>query len=227
MILFGGVLSLWALARSGYETALVIACAFVLFPGALALVTRFRTQRIKAVQVQFLAGGVAPLASSATQPAEMVRDSRYPERPRRVRLSWRGWVYSAGVSALLVALIFFFSLIFRDDPVSIQTGKGLLVLACFSFYTVLCIWFFRNRWTEHGLLSEGRYASGVVLEQQEQSRSLPRISYSFRDFGGRGVRAKVTDFSRQLYEGMPVSVFYDEADPAKSVALESSLFSID
>ncbi|MGB9463458.1 MAG: hypothetical protein WCA94_21440, partial [Candidatus Acidiferrum sp.] len=169
-----------------------------------------------------------PLTSFVAHTQETAaRDSLYAERPRRVRLSWRGWLYFTGAGVLSVILTFFLSVILRDEALSFYTGTSLIPLAFFGFYVLLCFSFLRNRWKERGLLSDGRYAHGVVLEQQDRPKSMPRICYSFRDFTGHGLAAKATDFSNHLYEGMPVSVFYDESDPARSVALESSLFRID
>lgn len=228
VILFGIVLSLLALVRSGLGAALLVACGFIVFPGAFALLTRYRMRQIEQIPILYLGAGAAPLASfTANAPETAASDSQYIARPRRVRVSWRGWLYSTGVSALLLTLIFLLHLILRDERATIYSGKGLFVVASFGFYALLCISFFNNRWKERRLLSDGRYAHGVVIEQQERSKSLPRICYSFHDFSGRGFAAKVTDFSRHLYEGMPVSVFYDESDPAKSITLEGSLFRVD
>ena len=56
------------------------------------------------------------------------------------------------------------------------------------------------------------------------SRSMPRITYAFRDSLGRWFQKKVTDSTHGLFEGMPVTIFYDDKEPSRSMALESSLF---
>jgi Protein of unknown function (DUF3592) len=226
-MLFGVALSLVALARVGWQASLLVACAFVLFPGVSAWLTQIRIHGIRAIQHRFPVDVTTFSAAIGAQAPEKLRDVQYMERPRRVRLRPRGWLYSLGVAAFALALIYLPHLIFRDEPVSRHSGKGLLVIAAFVFYFFLCVSYFRNRWREYRLLSDGRPTNGFVLEQHERSRSLPQISYAFRDLGGRESRAKVTDFSRQLFEGMPVTVFYDEADPVKSVTLEGSLFRVD
>ncbi|HKD51298.1 MAG TPA: hypothetical protein VKB90_10880 [Candidatus Acidoferrum sp.] len=53
---------------------------------------------------------------------------------------------------------------------------------------------------------------------------MPRIIYAFRDSLGRWFQKKVTDFTHGLFEGMPVTIFYDDKEPSRSMALESSLF---
>ena len=63
-----------------------------------------------------------------------------------------------------------------------------------------------------------------VLAQQDMRRSMPRIIYAFRDSLGRSFQKKVTDSTHGLFEGMPVTIFYDEKEPSRSMALESSLF---
>jgi hypothetical protein len=228
VVILGAVLSLWALVRSGSGFALLVACGFVVFPGAFAGLTRYRIRQIGSAPIQHVGVSATPLASFVAHASETsARDSQYAGRPRRVRLSWRGWLYFVGMGVLSVVLTLFFSVILRDESLSFRSGTSFIPLAFFGFYVLLCFSFFRNRWAERGLLSEGRYAHGIVLEQQERQKSMPRICYSFRDFTGRGFAARGTDFSRHLYEGMPVSVFYDESEPARSVALESSLFRID
>jgi hypothetical protein len=222
--IFGMLFSLFVSFKAGIDDALLVASAFVLFPCVLAWLSHFRIQRVKKFQAQSEASGATPLTPPMNAPQPLVSGLQYGERPRSVKLSWRGWLYSAGVGTLLLVLLVLLKLIFKEEPLSLHSGKDALVLGFFIWYAWLCISFFRNRWRERRLLLEGRFANGIVTEQKEQSRSLPQIYYSFRSLTGVEFRARTTDFSRRLYEGMPISVFYDELDPARSVALEASVF---
>ena len=102
----------------------------------------------------------------------------------------------------------------------------LVILLIYAAYTWMAILFFRNRWREWRLLREGIVADGIVVIQQEVQRSLPRIVYVFEDRVGRKFQNRVTDFSQSLYEEMPVTIFYEENDPSRSMALESSVFKL-
>jgi hypothetical protein len=128
---------------------------------------------------------------------------------------------------VLILLILLARLIYNEQPRSFWSGKGILTLAALGWYLWLCISFFANRLKEFKLLTEGSFAGGVVLVQQDLSRSLPRITYVFRDSMGRPFQKRVTDFSHALFEQMPVSIFYDESEPSHSTSLESSLFRVD
>jgi len=122
-------------------------------------------------------------------------------------------------------LIFFLKILLHDN-FAFQSLRGLLALAVFGWYVWLCLSYFRYRWAERRLLVDSCFANGVVIEQGEVWHSLPRITYRFRNETGQDFQNKVTDFSRRLYEDMPVSVFYDEHDPSQSTTLESSVFLI-
>ena len=132
-----------------------------------------------------------------------------------------------GVAAASLFLLLLARLIYKDDSHSLFSAKGLFILGGFTWYFWLCAAFFFNRWKELRLLTEGAFARGVVLVQQDLTRSMPRITYAFKDSMGRPFQKRVIDFTHGLFEGMPVSVFYDEREPSRSMALESSLFRLD
>jgi len=114
-----------------------------------------------------------------------------------------------------------------EESRALSSGKGLLIIGVLAWYSWLSASFFVDRWREQRLLMEGGFAKGVVLAQQDLSRSMPRITYTFQDSVGRPFQSRVIDFTHGLFEGMPVSVFYDEHKPSSSMALESSLFRLD
>ena len=114
-----------------------------------------------------------------------------------------------------------------EESQALFSGKGLLIIGVLAWYSWLSASFFINRWKEQRLLTEGAFAKGIVLVQQDLSRSMPRITYAFKDSVGRPFQKRVIDFRHALFEEMPVSIFYDEGEPSSSMALESSLFRLD
>jgi len=207
---------------------MLLACGFILLPLAMAWLTRMRALRIeRAFDHSVGATKTIPPTGSffATETAEKLLT--YEQRPRKPRLTWRGWICTLGVAAVSIFLILLARVIYRDDSQALLSAKGVLVIGGFGWYAWLCGSFFVKRWTEFHLLAEGEFARGVVLIQQDYTRSMPRITYTFKDRMGAPLQKKVIDFTHNLFEGMPVSVFYDDGEPSRSVALESSLFRLD
>lgn len=226
--IFGLLLALLGWYRSGLRAGLLLACGFVLLPLTMAWLTRARASRVERIPGQS-ASATRTLPSAghlvATDTAE--KTLKYQQRPRGPRLTWRGRLYSAGVAAVSILLILFACLIYRDDSQALFSPKGLLILGGFGWYAWLCGAFFVSRWKEFKLLTDGAFARGVVFVQQDLTRSMPRITYTFKDSMGTPFQKRVIDFTHGLFEGMPVSVFYDEREPSRNMALESSLFRLD
>lgn len=216
----------WARGPYQFQGALLIACGFVLFPAALAVLGRFRLARILQVAPLNDAASAAGLRGDGGRAT--VSQMQFMGVPRQVRLSWRGWFYSflAAAAFLFIGLILQQSLKNGFSPSQKQFSTNIFVALIFLYYLGVCVAFFRNRWIEWGLLKNGSLASGTVLEEHKMTRSLPRIVYGFQDATGREFRKRVTDFSGSLYEQMQVSVFYDRDNPERSLALEASVFTV-
>jgi len=74
----------------------------------------------------------------------------------------------------------------------------------------------RNRpLLELGKLTVGRVTSQVMVGGKSKKS---QITYTFKDESGFERTGKGTDRSRKYQEGMPLLVFFDQSDPAKSVA---------
>ena len=74
----------------------------------------------------------------------------------------------------------------------------------------------RNRpLLELGNLTVGRVTSQVTVSGKSK-RS--QITYTFKDESGFERSGEGTDRSRKYQEGMPLLVFFDQSDPARSVA---------
>ena len=227
----GVVLALvaWLRGPYGFQGALMIASAFVLFPVSFALLARFSLNKILRMKTADYVPTPVPAIRETTSSDALGKYSNASSAPPRpVRLSWRGWLYSIGISLPVAAFILLLKLILGDATGSfgrhpVKTWFALLAIGCYSWF---CIRYILNRWTEWDLLAGGKFARGFVLQQEVPWRSLPCVVYCFRDVLGHEFRNRVTDFSHGLYEEMPVSVFYKEDDPTQSVALESSIFRI-
>lgn len=224
VIIFGVLLSAFVRHRAGLSAALALGCAFILFPLSSGLLTRGRVLKVERVRDQFAAPTASIPLTKSFEGSKATAETLYQQRPRRTRFNWGGWIYSLSVLAASILLILLVRLILRDKSQPLWSGKGVFVLASFACYFWLCASFFVNRWKERRLLVEGDFARGIVLIQEDVSRSLPRITYAFRDSLGRQFQRRVTDFSHSLFEQMPVSIFYDQTEPSHSTALESSLF---
>src|SRR5215472_4198636 len=170
--IFGILLSVFVWYRSSLGSGLAVGSAFVLFPLSFGLLTLVRVRRLERVGSQFRNAGAGIRAIEpvlgVSVPQEVLR---YERRPRKARLNWRGWMFSAGVFALGVLLIQIARLILRDEPQALKSGQALFALVVFSFYLGLCVSFFVKRWQEFRLLIEGSFARGEVLAQQDVSRS--------------------------------------------------------
>lgn len=227
----GVVLALvaWARGPLGTQGALMIGSAFVLFPLCFGLLAVFRLRKIRRLSTKASGrGGVESRLTETPYRDCSGKDEMALPLPRRVRLNWHGWLYSIGMGTVVVFLLFLLKVILGDATESFgrQPVKTWLALLGLGWYSWLCIKYVLDRWTEWDLLTGGRFARGIVLQQDVPWRSLPRIVYRFRDVLGQEFHNRVTDFSHGLYEEMPVSVFYKEEDPTQSVALESSIFRI-
>lgn len=219
----GVILVLLALRGPGGPTgALLLGTGFILCPLSFALLAWFRLGRVRSA------------TTAASQPREMCisfTEAAIGDRnlltgtPRTVRLSWRGWLYCIGVACLFVALLAILRVIAAGiREISSHPLKSAFVGLVYGWCLVLCLRFFGNRFGERQLLLQGKFTKGTVIQTNTRSNSLPQIEYVFQDAGGRAFRKRATDFSLKLYEEMSVSVFYDEGDPGRSMALEASVF---
>lgn len=220
--LFGVAIAIWLGFRSGAWAGLMVGSAFILLPVSMGLLTKYRIGRVEKIRDRFADARdiTSPVPAQVQQFSD---ESRYLQRPRRVQLRLRGWLYLAAGAGGTVLVALLFRIILQDRQ-AFQSLKGILALFILGLNGWLCVSFFRNRWRERRLFSQGCFASGLVLSQAERRSSLPRITYTFRDLVGRQFQTTATDFSRELYEEMPIHVFYDEQDPMRSAVLEARFF---
>jgi hypothetical protein len=228
----GVLLAVTALMRGPYgmRGAVLLAVPFVALPLGSGLVAKYRLSRIAEIQPgrpgQVVHGTTPPSATQAA--ADQDNDVSLAMRPRTVRLTMRGYLYTAGVALATVFVLWLLSLVLRGiaGPSNLAIlGKYVVALLVWGWALWSCISFFRNRIRERQLFINGELSQGIVLTQSK-TRYGSLIVYSYRDASGKGFQNRVTDFSNKLYEEMPIHVFYDPLNSCESVALESSLYRV-
>jgi hypothetical protein len=122
------------------------------------------------------------------------------------------WVLSFGLRGLL-------------GPSGAGKMKSVLVVVLWTVFLWSCVSFYANRIRERRLFLNGELSRGIVMAQSNTQLGS-RIVYSYSDKNGNGFQNRATDFSKKLYEDMPVHVFYDPNNSRASVILEGSLFQL-
>lgn len=217
----------WIRGPYGANGAAMIAVPFVSLPLASGLLTKFRLSRLAALQprVQQEVVEREEPVSAIRAAAEEEKDPSLTIRPRRVRLTLRGFGYTAGMAVLTTVLLWLLFLVLQGIAVSSYAAAARYMVAIFVDIWALwsCISFFRTRIRERRLFMNGELSQGHVLNQSE-TRYGRQIVYGYRDASGTAHQKPATDFSNKLYEEMPIHIFYDPLDPSESAALEGSLY---
>lgn len=175
------------------------------------------------------ASATVPLLRKTALSGKEYRDLAVLARPRKLKMTWRGRLYSGLVSGAVILYSYFrfpatWDLFWRLHSRGVIAwellfGWPLLIYGC-AFV------FFRNRLRERWLLANGDVASGYVVSERNRSFTHS-VRYSFKDASGQTIEASCTDPSRSLYEGMTVSVFYNARNPKISKPLACSLTTVD
>jgi uncharacterized protein (DUF983 family) len=144
--------------------------------------------------------------------------------PRAVRISWEGWTrIGLGLSCMGSALLLVF--LYR----MMIPASALLLIAAVANANVI-----RQRWSHRRLFASGRPALGRVLQQRYQGVWVgtgfislgSRIRYEFADSEILPMRTNAHDYSRSLFQDMPVLVFYDPQNPARNIGMGCSLYEL-
>jgi hypothetical protein len=175
----------------------------------------------------------ASIAEAETPPAEVSEQYRVLlslPRPRPVRISRRGkttTILLTSIGTMFAAVLLsnlYLAWIksgqsFRfDKHIALLVGAALLIL-------LILLAIPKGLAREKDLLANGEVALARVVGQW-QSRNGFSIRYEFRDPAGKTVRNLASDYTRSLYEGMAVPVFYDAQKPSRQVAQCASLYEI-
>lgn len=237
--------------RSAIKTALGVAAIGVI----LAIIARIRNPdewfEPIAVMVAFLGlfglwaaqawiqlrklGKVLPVTTakrSSEGPQRLIIDAKgYTElariaRPRKLKMTWRARRYS-GFAVLAVSLWTYFACraLWNALHGARSANESALILWSALIYGYSFV-FFRNRWKEKKLLTNGELTIGHIIKQRN-GRYTQSVEYSFKDAIGNVVVGRSSDASRSLYEGMSTAVFYDPTEPKRNISLECSLITLD
>jgi len=219
----------WIRGPFGVGGALMVASAFLTLPLASGLLAKYRLSKIGAVAATAPHLGTLYTAPALETPTgrDTINDAALAMRPRRARLSARGYVYlwSMGVVTALVAFLVYRCLQILATSPGISTVPALLLVLVCGVLLWQCFSFFRNSVREKRLLSNGELSHGFVVTQSN-SRNGSKIVYRYQDSVGNVHFSRVTDFSGKLCEQMPIHVFYNPLNSGISATLEGSLYRV-
>jgi len=157
--------------------------------------------------------------------------------PRNVRFVGKYYIhifaYLLAASAVLVLVLVWASATKDRSDIWLWLIAALLAV---EWLAAAPYGFIRSRLAERHLLRNGTVAAGVIRNAHSNPYRwlwLPlswpvnvwyrSVVYEFRDAAGNLHRHEMRDWSKKLYEKMPVTVFYEAHDPNHSVAMECAL----
>jgi hypothetical protein len=141
--------------------------------------------------------------------------------PRTVRLSRRG---KFGLAAMFATCMVLIGVGLSELPKSNANSKSVLptllwsaMLLLFAYIAIITT---RHELRNRRIIIEGEATLARVVGQETTGGKNPRskISYVFKDRAGKFYEGSGYDSRRELFEEMPVVVFYDTANPSNSVA---------
>lgn len=222
----GVVLAAFALKGPwGAEGALLIAIPFVLLPLASGLVARFRLSKIVVRQIGAKVPAAGPVAEATRDDTTSQNDASFAARPRAIRFTKRGYICSFGVALATAFVLWVMSIGLRGlvGPSGAGKTKSVFIVALWTVFLWSCVSFYRNRLRERCLFIHGELSRGIIVTQSGTQLGS-RIVYRYNDGNGNSFQNRATDFSKKLYEEMPIHVFYNPLDSRESAVLEGSLF---
>lgn len=217
----------WMAESLGPRMALGVAILVVALPFGSGIVTRYRLSKIVVARRQVS----TPVSDRTSAPAKddplLPSDASLTIRPRAVRFTKRGHIYSVGMALATAFVLWVLSFGLRGllGPSGAGKMKSVLVVVLWTVFLWSCVSFYANRIRERRLFLNGELSRGIVMAQSNTQLGS-RIVYSYSDKNGNGFQNRATDFSKKLYEDMPVHVFYDTNNSRASVILEGSLFQL-
>lgn len=242
---FGAFLAFWEWVRSAWTLEFAAGfCAVFL----VVLFAFYAKGRVVLTQITHLPqSGISKTRFEFPNSREAARDIAPPEAyssvPRSAQFVAKFYshilIYLA-VASFIVAVIF----LVYVPPTPPKTGWDVFNLLAVAFLAVLWIGttpigFLRNRVHELHLIRYGRVARGTVLSAHSATYrwlwipstggfGFPHVYYKsvvyeFRDSLGHLHKHETHDWSKKLYESMPVTIFYDSGDPNRSVSMECAL----
>jgi hypothetical protein len=215
---FGGVLLGWEWPIR----CLYLAC-FVLFPGSLALLSWMDYRTIIVAEPQTVSARPEDWTVRATARYEPFLNL---PTPRVVRISRKGWLrVSVGAVCLGLALFVFLR---QMRGAALPVGAFLLIGGWANLNLV------RQRWSHLPIFESGTIVIGRITQQRFQNVWIGTdligryslVEYEFRDQQGMPVSSAGHDYSKSLFQEMPVLVFHEKEDASRNVALFCSLYEV-
>jgi hypothetical protein len=215
---------------------------FITVP-AIGLLANYFVYRNRSAKLQALPPGASSAAtattggsgSSGVRGETVQHDPQHQPllsvpRPRQIRMARRGQVRIA-VGLIFLAVAATFVGIALYSPAA-PTGtsptmgeKSWLIAGLLAMMLLVPYAMWRAQARECDLLQNGEIAQGQVTKQW-LNKGNSSLAYKFTDFRGDTHRGMGNDYTRKLYVGMPLTVFYDSNNPKRQVAYCSTLHEI-
>lgn len=237
VVVFDAPLIIWILTGRAQLSTLTLLFILALAP-ALLMVLLVRSTYMKVSAAPAAAGATAgaapaPIASGAPNEAaaEMYAVLLELPRPRPVRMSRRG---KTAAIILSVAMLGFAAMLIVIGGVQWSNWRRhaaadpqIWVFGVLLFGVALAaLAMQRGLARERRLLSEGEVALALI-GRQWYMKNGSNIQYEFTTPAGETIKGRASDFSRQLFEGMTVPVFYDAQNPRRKTALCGSFYEVE
>lgn len=150
--------------------------------------------------------------------------------PREIRMATRGRISMAVMTVVFVIVATILAVHLCGDWARTHSSAafttkdwgmtgGIILLLLFTFSA------WRSQSRECELLESGQVAMGKVLRQWE-NRGDSSIRYEFSDYQAQTHGGTGFDYTKTLFEGMPVPIFYDRDNPKRNVAYCATLHEI-
>lgn len=185
----------WVTESWGPSMALSVGIVFLALPFGSSMVTKYRLSKIAVAHRNAPAPVSHETSAMARVDAPLPSNLSLAARPRAIRLTKLGYVYSVGTTLATALVLWVLSFGLRGLIGPRGTGSSM-----------------------NGELSRG----AVITQSNSQLGS--RIVYRYTHGNGNAFQSRATDFSRRLCEEMPIHVFYNPLNSRESAVLEGSLF---
>lgn len=145
--------------------------------------------------------------------------------PRPIQITWKGWLRIC-IGAVCIALIYF--VLSRLSSDFVPAGI-LIIIASWTNWNLI-----RQRWLHLPLFRSGSVVIGRVVKQRFQNIRIGMdmigryslVEYEFHTEGGLPASGGGHDYSKSLFQDMPILIFYKKEDPLRNVALGCSLYEV-
>ena len=168
------------------------------------------------------AGRVAASSNATVKPNAQQKSLLQTSRPREIRMSTRGRfsLSVAFVGVMGFAAIFgvhLYTIWQRKLSVAAFTPGDWVIAVIVAFMLLLPYAMWRSQVRECDLLENGEVALATVVRQWKGDKGSSSVEYEFKDFQGETRKGMGFDYTEKLFEGMPVTVFYDRDNPKRQI----------